>query len=104
MFIIAALLFHLLATTGLKIEDVIAHENVQQGQDITIEENLHGGKVLILSDGSSWEIAPQDLNISQLWILPVPLKIEKSNNSTYPYRIINMNSNSAILARPLAHS
>ena len=51
MFIIIAAALPLLATPGLKIEEVIAHENVQQEQEITIEENLHGGKVLVLSNG-----------------------------------------------------
>ena len=102
MFIFLAAIFPLLASQGLKIEEIIAHENIQKSQEISIEENLHGGKVLVLSDGSTWEVAPQDLTISQSWILPVPLKIEKSNNTSYPYRIINTNSNSSVLARPIS--
>lgn len=91
----------LLATAGLKIEEVIAHESTQIPQDLTVEENLHGGKVLVLSDGSKWEIAPQDLHLSSSWILPVPMKVEKSNNQTYPYRITDINSQSSVLARPV---
>lgn len=91
----------ILATAGLKIEEVIAHETTQAVENLTIAENLHGGKVLILSDGSKWEIAPQNLNISSTWILPVPLKVEKSHNATYPYRITNTNSMSSVLARPI---
>ncbi|QVL58213.1 MAG: hypothetical protein KFB93_03795 [Simkaniaceae bacterium] len=102
MFILVAAIFPLIASSGLKIEEVIAHETIQKKQEITIEENLHGGKVLVLNDGSTWEIAPQDLNTSQSWIFPSPLKIEKSSNSSYPYRIINTNSNSSVLARPIS--
>ena len=42
------IVFSLLAAapSGLKIEEVIAHENMQQGQDLTIEENLHAGRSL----------------------------------------------------------
>jgi hypothetical protein len=93
----------LLATAPLKIEEVIAHEMPQEQQEsLTVEENLHGGKILILSDGTKWEIAPQDLSTSSSWILSVPMKVEKSNNKMYPYKIININSQSSVLARPLS--
>lgn len=92
----------LLAMAPFKIEDFIAHEMPEQQQKtLTVEENLHGGKVLVLSDGTKWEVAPQDLNTSSSWILPVPMKVEKSNNKMYPYQIININSQSSVLARPL---
>ncbi len=94
------IVFSLLATApGLKIEEVIAHQNMQQGQDLTIEENLHGGKILVLSDGSTWEIAPQSLKTSQSWIIPSALKIEKINHPTYPYKIISIQTGSYVLAR-----
>lgn len=92
----------LLATAGLKIEEVIAHETTQQEKELTIEENLHNGKILILSDGSKWEIAPQDLNTTQAWVIPGPMRIEKSTNLSYPYRIVNINLNSSVLARPIS--
>ncbi|MCB1072521.1 MAG: hypothetical protein H7A41_00230 [Chlamydiales bacterium] len=102
MFILIATIFPILASPGLKIDEVITHEVIQKQDEITVEENLHGGKVLVLSDGSTWEVAPQDLKVSGTWILPVPLKIEKSTNPSYPYRLININSNSSVLARQIA--
>ena len=95
-----ALICTLLAS-GMKIEEVIAHENMQQQLDLTIDENLHGGKVIVLSDGSTWEVAPQDLNTSQSWILPTPLKVEKSNNPSYPYKITTIATGTSILVRPI---
>ena len=91
----------LLATGALSPKEEIAHATLEQKQDLTIQENLHGGKLLVLSDNSRWEVAPQDLHISETWIIPVPLKIEKSNNPSYPYQITNLNSRSTILARSL---
>lgn len=91
----------LLATTGLKIEEVIAHQTTQVPQELTVQENLHGGKVLLLSDGTKWEVAPQNLDISSTWIFPVPMKVEKTGSGNYPYRIININSQSSVLARLL---
>ncbi|MCB1107239.1 MAG: hypothetical protein KDK76_04000 [Chlamydiia bacterium] len=97
-----AILFSLLASSlGLKIEDVIAHENMQQEQDLSVTENLHDGKILILSDGSTWEVAPQSLSVSQTWIFPAPLNISKSTNTYYPYEITNIQTSSSILVRPI---
>ena len=97
------IVFSLLATApGLKIEEVIAHQNMQQGQDLTVEENLHEGKILVLSDGSTWEIAPQSLKTSQSWIIPSALKVEKINHPAYSYRIISIQTGSYVLARPIA--
>lgn len=99
VFILIAAIFPLLASQGLKLEEIIAHEVIQKESNLAVEENLHGGKVLILSDGSTWEVAPQDVKTAQTWILGPPLKIEKSTNKFYPYRFINTNSKSSILAR-----
>ncbi len=97
------IVFSLLAVApGLKIEKVIAHQNMQQDQDLTVDENLHDGKILVLSDGSTWEVAPQSLKISQSWIVPSPLKVEKINHPTYSYKITSIPTNSSVLARPIA--
>ncbi|MCB1110233.1 MAG: hypothetical protein KDK64_04575 [Chlamydiia bacterium] len=101
--LIVGITLSLLATApGMKLEEVIAHENMQQGQQLTIDENLHGGKILVLSDGSTWEVAPQSLPISQSWIFPSPLKVEKSKNPAYPYKIIIIQTNTSILVRQIA--
>lgn len=99
------IVFSLLAAvpSGLKIEEVIAHESVQQGQDLTVEENLHEGKVLVLSDGSTWVIAPQSLKTSQAWIVSAPLKIEKVDNPTYNHKISSiLQPKSYVLAYQIA--
>ena len=90
------------APSGLKIAEVIAHQKMQKGQDLTVEENLNEGKILVLSDGSTWEIAPQSLKTSQSWIIPSALKIEKINHPAYPYKIISVQTGSYVLARSIA--
>ncbi|MCB1084495.1 MAG: hypothetical protein KDK60_00150 [Chlamydiia bacterium] len=87
---------------GLKISEVIAQESQALPQEITVEENLHSGKILILSNGSSWMVAPSSLNVSQTWITPSGLKIEPSGNAYYPYSIINLQTKASVLVRPLA--
>lgn len=102
MYILATIFSLLASASGLKIEDVIAHEQTSPfEEELTVEENLHGGRVLVLSDGSTWEVNPQDLSISSAWILPSPLEVKKSSDGTYPYRIINTRSQSSVLVRPL---
>lgn len=86
----------------MKLEEVLVHQNSDNQPELTIDLNLHNGKVLTLSDGSNWVIAPQDLNTSQSWILPAPLKVVKSNNKAYPFRIINLTTKASVLARPIA--
>ncbi|MGE0198095.1 MAG: hypothetical protein AB7N99_07505 [Simkaniaceae bacterium] len=101
--IIYLFLFCMSPLLAFKIEDVIAQEKKQeQQQDLTVDLNLHGGKVLVLSDGSTWEVAPQSLTTSQSWIFPAPLMIEKSGNSAYPCKIINKTTQSYVLVRPIA--
>jgi hypothetical protein len=69
---------------------------------LTLEENLHNGRMIKLSDGSLWEIAPQNLHISEVWILPIPIEVEKSDHHIYPYYLVNKTSQTRVLARPLS--
>ncbi|WP_194848045.1 hypothetical protein [Candidatus Neptunochlamydia vexilliferae] len=81
---------------------VRGQKNKEDAESLTVDENLHNGKVLILSDGSTWEVAPQDLPTSQTWIFPSPLKVEKNGTAAFPYRITSLQTGSSILVRPIA--
>ena len=88
----------------MKLENILSKASSptdNNHQELTIEENRHGGKVLILSNKTMWEVAPQDVVITEIWIFPFPLEIQKSDNKTYPYYIVNKNSQTKILVRPL---
>jgi len=92
------------APSSMKLETILSHlsdSDDHNGQDLTIEENINSGRMLKLSNGTIWEIAPQDTSITEIWIFPFPLEIKKSQNSTYPYYIINKRSKTKVLARPL---
>jgi hypothetical protein len=65
----------------------------------TLSENRFQGRVLVLSDGSTWEVAPKDRGLAASWITPVPMTITQSVDSEYPYKIINQQSGSFITAR-----
>ena len=105
MYIFGIILPIVATFSGLKISEVIAQESGGENQEITVTENLHNGKIIVLSDGSTWEVDPKSLQTSQSWILPSALKIEKinhPNHPNYPYKITNIHTKSSILARPIA--
>jgi len=70
--------------------------------ELTIEENLYAGEVLKLSDGTIWQVAPDDQTISQIWLFSFPVKVEPSGDASYPYTIENENSKTKLLVRPLS--
>lgn len=108
MLVLIATIFPLLASMELKTEVVIAHKKTQNEQDIVVEENLHGGRVLVLSDGSMWAIAPQSLKHTEYLFISGPIKIKASNNPSFPYLLTitssNKDENKPILARRISSS
>ncbi|GAB4186685.1 MAG: hypothetical protein Tsb0015_04710 [Simkaniaceae bacterium] len=69
---------------------------------LTLSENRFNGKILILSDGSQWQISPDDIDRSSLWLTPFPVRIERNDeNLNYPYRILNNYTGSSVKARKI---
>lgn len=92
---------------SMKLDHMLSHlsdSDDNQDKDLTLSENLHNGKILKLSNGTVWEVAPQDTNITEIWIFPFPLEVQKSTNKTYPYYIVNKRSKTKVLVRPLPSS
>ena len=56
---------------------------------IYLTENLYGGKNLRFSDGSLYEIAPQDMDKTSLWLTPFDVQIAESSDPAYPYTLTN---------------
>lgn len=70
----------------------------KQGQ-VMLSINFEGGRRLQLSDGSMWEVAPSDVPQSSVWITPFPINIVPSNNSDYPFLLVNTVSGVSVKAR-----
>lgn len=85
-----------------KPSTLLAEQSQSKQHEITLSVNSHNGKILTLSDGSSWEVAPQDLNISEVWVVPSPFAVEKSANASFPYYLVNKDTGSKVLVRPIA--
>jgi hypothetical protein len=80
---------------------VLKTQTQENVSNLSLSINIDGGKKLELSDNSIWEIAPDDLQKSAIWITPFPVQIVPSGDPTYPCLIINTNSGVSVRARPI---
>lgn len=64
--------------------------------------NANGGELLMLSDESYWEVAPEDRGKARLWLSPSPLKISRKGHDEYDYILTDLLSSQTIRARPHA--
>jgi len=74
-------------------------EEKENRSDLYLSQNIDNGKQLILSDGSRYEIAPDDVDSSALWITPFPIEITRDDSGDYPFIIKNKNSGTEVHAR-----
>ena len=70
-----------------------------KGVHPTLSENLKNSQYLRLSDGTLWNVRPEDVPLAQAWITPVEIIVSQSTNPFYPYKLTNKVSGTSILAR-----
>lgn len=63
--------------------------------------NIDDGARLQLSDGTTYEIAPEDRLYSAYWITPFPLTIGASGDPDYPISITNLNSRRSVRGKKI---
>jgi hypothetical protein len=61
--------------------------------------NLDGGRRLVLSDGTNYEINPQDVTTTAVWITPFPINVKPSGDINYPFTLTNGNTGVSVKAR-----
>ena len=76
-------------------------EKLPEGSLLHLSINMNGGQRLLLNDDSLWEIDPEDVEISRLWLSPFPLQINLGGSDLYPYLIINIRSQKQVKAKPV---
>ena len=76
-------------------------QKLEQKKPLLLQENLYNGKILKLSDETLWEVAPQDLTITRVWLSSFPVEVKESGQTPYPFFIINQQSQTKVLVRPL---
>ena len=70
--------------------------------ELSLSINIDKGQKLQLSDNSLWEISPDDVSTSSVWLTPVPIKITPSGDLNYPCLIIDQNSGISVKARRIS--
>ena len=68
-------------------------------KDLYVSENLDGGGKLQLSNGDTYEIHPDDRDVSAAWLLPSNVTLTPSKNPDYPFIITNTVSQTSVKAR-----
>jgi hypothetical protein len=74
-------------------------EKKSVAKDPTLQENLKNGSYIRLSDGSLWNIRPNDVPVTQGWITPVEIKVSLSDDHQYPVKLTNTVTGSSVHAR-----
>jgi len=77
-------------------------QNIEPTTKPSLSENFYNGRFLKLSDGTLWNVRPQDTAISQSWITPVEVIITQSQDSVYSYKITNTLTGSSVLAKKVS--
>ena len=72
----------------------------QEKSNHTLSEILGGGRVIVLEDGSQWEVHPDDIDKSGGWLGPADVVLSTRNDPTYKYQIFNDWTNSSVRVRP----
>lgn len=71
---------------------------------VYLSENINNGKQLKLSDGSLWDVAPQDANTASFWIIPFPLCFMDNTDTDkedYPKILVNQNTGVGVKVKML---
>ena len=60
---------------------------------------MDDGRFLLLEDRSLWRIEPVGQVYSALWLLPQKIAVTRSENPSYPYRLVNADASNIVEAR-----
>lgn len=59
------------------------------------------GRIVVLEDGSAWEVSPVDRIDSSLWLITEDIVVTEDGSYGYPYRLINTDDGTSVDARYL---
>lgn len=74
-------------------------EKKTNSSDDSLTLTMNDKKELQLSDGSIWEVAPEDVPISSAWAANVEVLLERTQNPLYPYNLINVKAKEKVKVR-----
>jgi hypothetical protein len=64
-----------------------------------IEAVMDDGNLIKLEDGSIWKVSPVDVTDSALWLQTTSITVIDSDDSDYPYKLVNTDDNEAVDAQ-----
>lgn len=74
-------------------------------ETLYLSQNVDNGKVLELSDGSLWKVAPDDVERAAFWVLPFPLYFVDNNDpadrNDFPKKLVNQNTNLGVKVKQI---
>ena len=73
-----------------------------QEHALTLSVNSQNGQQLLLSDGSRWQIHPQDVKISSIWLTPITVGLKRGTDPNFPYIITNLSTNQSVRAKQIS--
>ena len=82
--------------------EVKSSKVANQAPEVMLSINIEGGRKLQLSDGTIWEVDPNDVVQSSVWITPFPIRIVPSDSTDYPFLLVNKTSGVSVKARKVA--
>lgn len=74
-------------------------EGETRPSNLTFDLIIDGGRYVQLSDGTLWEIAPEDRKKTSLWLVSFPIEINDSGSLDYPKLLIDQNTKDAVRAK-----
>jgi hypothetical protein len=74
-------------------------EEAPEKKEPTLEQNINGGEKIQLTDGTLYEIAPEDRSKTAFWLTPIALKVGKSNDPQYPTQLTNPLTGESVKAK-----
>jgi len=74
----------------------------KQDEQLFLSLNIEDGAKLELSDGSTYEIAPEDHLYTMYWITPFPISLGDSGDKKYPVKITNLNTGTSVKGKQIS--
>lgn len=71
---------------------------------LTFDLVLANGKFVQLSDQSLYEISPDDIPKTAVWLLPFPIALKASGNADYPVLLVNQNTGESVKGKKVSVS
>ncbi len=80
---------------------MVKTEQMENKEQLSLSLNINGGKKILLSDHSLYEIAPADVDTASVWLSPVTIEIQQSGDPDYPVKLVNLDANQSVKAKKL---